>query len=176
MRRLFVLLCYSVALLLLVSACENTEDDPSDFTDSAVELGEEFIKELYTIDDPSLDYNGMSVESLIAAQNEFSPYLTEKEFEGLANKRFFLMPLEAASKQNNTISVQNIEFEKTSGDSKESDSLDFDHSLTLVFKDQEGNKVDEVKIKGQMTVVDTDNGLKINRYYDSEIPVEMLNY
>ncbi|HLR68406.1 MAG TPA: hypothetical protein VK105_14975 [Virgibacillus sp.] len=182
MRKLFVLLCYSVALLFLVSACGNTEDDSSDFTDSAVELGEEFIKELYIIDDPSFEFD--SSESMIDAQNEFSSYLTEKEFEELAIRRFFLMPLEAASKQNSTIAVQNIEFEQYDrdpdvtveeyNDRAESESLDFNHSFTLIFTDQEGNEVEEVKIKGQMTVVDTEDGLKIDRYYDSEIPVDLL--
>ena len=173
MRKLFVLLYYSVALLFLVSACGNTEDDSSDFTDTAVGLGEEFIKELYIIDDPSFDFD--SSESMIDAQNEFSSYLTEKEFEELAVRRFFLMPLEAASKQNSTIAVQNIEFEQYDRDQEESNSLDFDHSFTLIFTNQEGNEVAEIEIKGQMTIVDTENGLKIDRYYDGEIPVDMLS-
>ncbi|CDQ40561.1 MULTISPECIES: hypothetical protein [Virgibacillus] len=176
MRKLFVLLCYSGALLFLVSACGNTDEDASDSTNTAVGLGQRFIEELYSVDNSSFDYNGMTAESLIHAQNEFSSYFTEKEFEELANKRFFLMPLEAASNQNNTISVQNIEFEKTGGDPEESNSLDFDHSFTLIFKDQEGNEQDKVKIEGQMTVIDTENGLKIDRYHDSEIPIEKLNH
>ncbi|MYL42674.1 hypothetical protein [Virgibacillus salexigens] len=99
MRKLFVLLCYSGALLFLVSACGNTDEDASDSTNTAVGLGQRFIEELYSVDNSSFDYNGMTAESLIHAQNEFSSYFTEKEFEELANKRFFLMPLEAASNQ-----------------------------------------------------------------------------
>jgi len=117
----------------------------------------------------------MSAESLIDAQEEFLSYLTEDEFEELANRRFFLMPLEAASVQNSTISVQNIELEQYDRDQDESNSIDFDHSFTLIFTDQEGNEIDEVEIKGQMTIVETENGLKIDRYYDSEIPMDMLN-
>ena len=175
MRNLFVLLCSSVALLFLVSACNTTEDNSSNFTDSAVAFGEGFIKETYSIDEAKPDYNDMSAESLIDAQEEFSSFLTEDEFEELANRRFFLMPLEAASVQNSTISVQNIELKQYDRDQDESNSIDFDHSFTLIFTDQEGNEVDEVEIKGQMTIVETENGLNIDRYYDSEIPMDMLN-
>ncbi|WP_099159592.1 hypothetical protein [Virgibacillus ndiopensis] len=158
MRRLFVLFCYSVALLLLVSACENSEDDSSDFTDSAVELGEEFIKELYNVDDPSVDVKNF--EKLMDLQDNFSSYFTKKEFEDLEKIRFFTIPQEVANKLNNKISVQNISIKKSDGDQN------FEHTFTLIFTDQDGNKVDEEEMKGQMTIVDTKNGLKIDRYYD----------
>ena len=173
MRKVFVSFCYSIALLLLVTACGNTETDTSDLTKSAEELGEEFIEELYSVDDTNFDYDSMDVESLINIQNDFSSYLTEKEWEELASKRFFLMPLEAASNLNSTITVQQIEFENTTHEQEEN-SLNFDHSFTLLFHDLEGNEVDEVKINGQMTVIYTENELKIDRYYDSEIPNEIL--
>lgn len=108
----------------------------------------------------------MNAESLNDIQNDFSSYLTEKEFEKLANKRFFLMPLGAASKQNS-------EIEKSNHD-QEGNSLDLDHSFTLLFIDSEGNEVEEVKINGQMTVIYTENELKIDRYDESEIPKELL--
>ncbi|CDO05148.1 hypothetical protein BN988_03734 [Oceanobacillus picturae] len=57
MRKLFVFLCYSVALLLFVTACKETgADDTTNFKDSAVEHGEEFIKELYTVDELNFDF------------------------------------------------------------------------------------------------------------------------
>ncbi len=173
MQKGFVSFCYSIALLLLVGACGNTGADTSDLTKSAEELGKKFIKELYNVDDINFDYDSMDVESLINTQNDFSSYLTEKEWKELANKRFFLMPLEAASNQNSTITVQQIEFENTNHEQEEN-ALNLDHSFTLLFQDSEGNEVEEVKINGQMTVIYTDNDVKIDRYYDSEIPNELL--
>ncbi|MGY0692349.1 hypothetical protein ACW2QC_06065 [Virgibacillus sp. FSP13] len=152
MRKLFVLLC-SVALLFLVSACENKEDNASG-------VGEEFIKELYNVDDPSVDVKKMSIEEIIDLQDNFSSYFTKKEFEDLKKIRFFTIPQEVANKLNNKISVQNISIKKSDGDQN------FEHTFTLIFTDQEGNKVDEEEMKGQMTIVDTKNGLKIDRYYD----------
>ncbi|CDO05149.1 hypothetical protein BN988_03735 [Oceanobacillus picturae] len=106
--------------------------------------------------------------------NAYSTYLTEEEFEDLSAKRFFIIPQEVANKQNSTITVQNIKFEKYGEDQEESDSIDFEQTFTLVFTDQEGNTVDEVELKGQMKVVDTENGLKIDRYHDGQTLVDML--
>ncbi|WP_106495773.1 hypothetical protein [Lentibacillus sp. Marseille-P4043] len=153
MRKLFVLLCCSVSLLFLVSACENQED-------AATELGEKFIKELYSVDDPSVDAKKMGIEELMDFQDNFSSYFTKKEFEDLEKIRFFTIPQEVANKLNNKISVQRISIKKSDGDQN------FEHTFTLIFTDQDGNKVDEEEMKGQMTIVDTKNGLKIDRYYD----------
>lgn len=167
MRKVFVLICCSIALLFLVSACESKEDN-------AVELGEEFIKELYNVDDPNVDTKEMSTEQLIEVQSEFSTYFTEKGFNELSSKRLFLIPTEVASGLNNTISVQNIAL-KEDRDQEKGESLYFDPSFTLVFTDQDGKKVDELEIKGQMIIVDTEDGLKIDRYYDGENLMDMLN-
>jgi len=167
MRRLFVLLCFSVALLFLVSACENKDDD-------AVQFGKEFINELYSVDDPNVDVSKMSTEQLIEAQKEFSTYFTEKEFKDLTTKRLFLIPLEIASIQNSKISVQDIVI-KEDRDQEKDDSLYFDHSFTLMFTDRDGKKIDEVEVKGQMTIVDRGDGLKIDRYYDGKNLLDMLN-
>lgn len=162
MRKLFILSCCSVAFLFLVTACENKDPE-------AQQLGEKFIKELYKMDDPNVDISRMSTEQLIESQNKFSTYFTEQEFTNLTTKRFFLIPLEAASKQNSKISVQNISLKKAVQNQKEGNPLDFDHTFTLIFTDQDGNKIDEEEIKGQMSIVDTKNGLKIDRYYDEAL-------
>lgn len=167
MQRFFVLMCCSVVLLLLVSACEGKEDDE-------VDLGVKFINELYNIDDSSFDVNKMNAEQLIDYQNKFSTYFTEKEFNNLANKRFFLIPQEVASKQDNEIFVQNIVLKKADRGQKENNSIDFDLSFTLIFMNNEGENVDETEIKGQMSIVNTEKGLKIDRYYDGEILNDML--
>ena len=167
MRKEFVLMCCSIALLFLVSACESKKDN-------AVELGEEFIKELYNVDDPNVNANEMSTEQLIEVQSEFSTYFTEKGFNELSSKRLFLIPTEVAFGLNNTIFVQHIAL-KEDRDQAKGKSLYFDHSSTLIFTDQDGKKVDEVEIKGQMTIVDTEDGLKIDRYYDGENLMDMLD-
>ncbi|AVQ97691.1 hypothetical protein OBCHQ24_00955 [Oceanobacillus iheyensis] len=173
MRKLFLLLCYSVALLLFVTACKDTgADDSSNFKDTAVELGEEFIKELYTVDELNFDFE--DTDLMLDYSNAYSTYLTEEEFEDLSAKRFFIIPQEVANKQNRTITVQNIKFERDDGDQEESNSIDLEQTFTLIFTDQEGNTVDEVDMKGQMTVVDTENRLKIDRYYDGQTLVDML--
>jgi hypothetical protein len=173
MRKLFVLLCYSVALLLFVTACKDTgSDDTTNFKDSAVDLGEEFINELYIVDELNFDFE--DIELMLDYSNAYSTYLTEEEFEDLSAKRFFIIPQEVADKQNKTITVQNIKFEKYNEDQEESGSIDLEQTFTLVFTDQEGNTVDELDIKGQMTVVDTENGVKIDRYHDGQTLVDML--
>ena len=167
MRNLLFLICFSVILLFLVSSCDKKEDD-------AKEFGEEFIKELYNVDYPKMDVNKMSTEQLIEFQKDFSTYFTEKEFKELSIKRFFLIPLEVASELNNTISVQNIEIKKDSEQEK-GESIYFDHSFTLIFTDVDGKKGDELEVKGQMTIEDTENGFKIDRYYDDKTLIDMLN-
>lgn len=152
MRKFLLLLC-TIGLLFLISACNNHEANAND-------LGQKFINDLYTIDDQSGDITDMSVEELIDFQNSYSSYFTKKEFENLEKIRFFTIPLEVANKLNNKISVQDIFIEKI-------DDQNFEHTFTLVFTDQDGNKVDEEEMKGQMTIIDTKNGLKIDRYYDA---------
>lgn len=179
MRKLFALLWCSVALLLLVSACGNQDDDSTDKTDAAMKVGEEFIDELYNVEASDLDFDNISIESATDYQNEFKPYLTEKEFEELANKRLLLMPQEAAFNEDSNIAVQYIEFEQSNQekeDKEANDAIDFEHSFTLLFTDQDGNEVEEVEIDGQMTVIYTDDEWKIDRYHDSKVPMEMLSH
>lgn len=152
MKRILVSL-FILSLLFLTSACNNGEND-------AKNLAQAFIHELYTIDAQNADVEDMTIEELIDFQDSFSSYFTKKEFDNLAAIRFFTIPLEVANRLNNNLSVQDISIEK-------SDDQNFDHTFTLVFTDQDGNKLDEEEMKGQMTIIDTENGLKIDRYYDA---------
>ncbi|WP_330949692.1 hypothetical protein [Virgibacillus sp. MG-45] len=70
--------------------------------------------------------------------------------------------------------MQNIKFEKNEQDQAKSESFDFNHSFTLIFTDPEGNEVDKVELKGQMTIINSDNELKIYSYYDGEHLKDML--
>lgn len=166
MRKLFVLMCCFVFIILL-SGCDSNEDN-------ALKLGEEFIKELYTVDNPDMNVNKMNTKQHIELQDGFSPYLTKDEIQKLSIERVFLTPREVAFTLNNTISIQNISLEEDSVQEK-GESLYFDHSFTLIFTNQDGDKVDEKEIKGQMTIIETDDGLKIDRYRDSENLMNMLN-
>ncbi len=166
MRKLFVLMSCFVFVILL-SGCDNNEDN-------AVKLGEEFIKKLYTVDDPDRNVNKMSTRKHLEFQDGFSPYLTKDEFHKLIMERAFLTPREVAFWLNNTISIQNISLEEYSGLEKR-ESLYFNHSFTVIFTNQDGNKVEEEEITGEMTIIDTDDGLKIDRYYDDKNLMNMLN-
>lgn len=104
MRRLFVSL-FILSLLFVTSACNNDENEASDF-------GQEFINDLYTIDAQSVDVEDMTFEELIDFQDSLSSYFTKKEFDNLAAIRFFTIPLEVANRLNNNLSVQDISIEK----------------------------------------------------------------
>lgn len=182
MRKLFLLLSYVVVFVLLISACGNKQDSAPNAEDTAKDFGKKFIKTLYDVDDPDIYQRNFTstddaeeiADAIKDYQGEFSLYLTEDELEFLTNSRFLFMPLEAAGNLNNTINVQNITFDKYDADQAEGDAFKFEHSFALVFKDEEGNEVNEVTIEGQMTIIDTDNGLKIDRYYDGGIPMEII--
>ena len=182
MRKLFLLLC-TVAVVMLTSACGGKDEKTTDVEDAAGELGKEFVEKLYTVDDPSFYQEHVEstndvteiAQSINKVHDKFVPYLTEEAFDSMANPRFFLLPLEAASKQNMTISARDIKLVPYENEHSDSDSIDFEHSITLIFSDSEDNKTNEVELTGQMTVVDTDDGLKISRYHDSKIPEKMFN-
>ena len=169
MRKFFILLFCAIISLLLITACGDEKENPE------IKLGEKFIKELYNVDDPSININNISIKELIEFQNEFSSYFTEKEFKSLANIRFFLLPLETSSKENSKISVENISFTKSNDNQKEEKTTDFDFTFTLILTNQNENKVDEIEVKGQMSIIESKNGLKINRYYDGE-PLKDILY
>ncbi len=84
------------------------------------------------------------------------------------------MPEEVASKLENSISVENLELEQYDREGAEEDSVDFNHSFTLLFRDKEGNDVEETELNGQMTVLDTEDGLRISRYHDNKKLIKML--
>jgi len=168
MRTFLLLSCYAL-ILFIVSACGNTTD--ATLEDKAIEHGKEFITELYTIDNADFDFE--DVEATLDLQDEFLPYFTDEEFENLAIKRFFIMPQEAANAQDSTISVKEMELESYERDDVDEDAVNVEHEFTLVLTDQDGNEVEEFDITGQMTVIETEDGLKIDRYHDSKIPVEM---
>lgn len=166
MRNVFLIPCILLFLFML-SACSEKAGgkDILNETDAA-NLGKEFIEQIYNIElDGLIDMN--DPEPMLEYQNEFADYLTEDEFEDLFNRRFFLIPQEAAERQNSSIAVNDIEFELTK---KEEESMAFDLSFIIEFTDinQEEN------ITGQMTVSKTDDSLRISRYYDQSIRSDLF--
>ena len=159
MRKLLLLLFCTIISLLLITACgkENQE----------INFGREFIKDLYNVDKPSVDINNSSVEDLIEFQNRFSSYFTEEEFTSLASIRFFLLPQEVSNKQNSKISVENISFTKKT-DHQNEKTTDFDFTFTLILTNQDKDTIDKIEVKGQMAIIESNNAVKINRYYDNE--------
>lgn len=175
MRKPIIFMCYAMILLLFVSACSKTEDATSDHTDAAVELGTEFIEKLYNVD--GNDFDSDDENSIIETQNEFSSYLTKEEFEDLSVRRFLTLPRQVASEESMIISVEDIKFEQNEDDKTDDkkDSNDFNHSFTLILKNEKSEQMEELEIDGQMSVEDTEDGWKISKYYDTGITNELLN-
>src|SRR5690625_1254198 len=161
MRKLFLLLFYIIISLLFMSSCGKEKENQE------INLGEKFIKELYNVDEPSVDINDSSPEDLIEFQNKFSSYFTEDEFTNLASIRFFLLPQEVSNKQNSKISVENISFTKRTDHQNES-TTNFDFTFTLISTNHNQYIIDKFEVKGQMSIIESNNELKINRYYDHE--------
>ncbi|HLR60496.1 MAG TPA: hypothetical protein VK094_08510 [Pseudogracilibacillus sp.] len=168
MRKLFSPFVGLCLLFFLLSACSSMEE-----ATDAMDLSEEFIDTLYTVDNADFVTGKTSAEEIIDIQNEYKPYLTEDEFEELSAKRLLSLPNEIASQLKNTISVEKIELEHNQQTEDEKDSVDLNHSFTLVFKDEAENKVDKIEMTGQMTVIETKDGPKISRYHDTDELVEM---
>jgi len=182
MRKPWLVFCYTAAVVLLVSACGNAANSSENTEESAKEAGSKFVEKLYNVDDPdfyeknfvSTDDDRNRAKAINELKEEFSPYLTETELKSLTDTGFLFRPLEAANNQENTITVEDLTFKKTDMD-KVSKKVDFEHSFHLIFEDEEDEEVEDVKMKGQMTVVNTEDGWKIDRYYDDDLPIEMFN-
>lgn len=169
MRKFFILLFCAIVSLLFITACENERENHE------ISLGEKFINDLYNVDEPIVDINDSSVEELIEFQNRFSSYFTKEEFKNLANRRFFLLPQEISNKQNSKIVVKDISFIKNNNNQGEEKTVDFDFNFTLLFTDTNENKLDEIEVRGQMSIIKSKSELKISRYHDNE-PLKDMFY
>ncbi len=77
------------------------------------------------------------------------------------------MPQEVSNKQNNKISVGDISFTKKT-DHQNEKTTDFDFTFTLILTNQDKDTIDKIEVKGQMSIIESNNALKINRYFDNE--------
>src|SRR5699024_11849763 len=83
--------------------------------------------------------------------DKYEPYFTEEELEELVNKRFFSKPDEAASKQDSTIEMKDLELEVDETDEESERSEE--HTVTLVSEDEAGEEVETADLTGQSTVI-----------------------
>lgn len=157
-----------ILLLLIVSigACSRDDDQ---FEQEAMEVGEAFLETLYNEDDTEFDMEDITIINEI--KDEYEAYLTKDELDELTTTRFLLIPKEVVTNQHLTIEIKNIEWNTDEKDDKE---IDFEHTFTLIFIDEAGETVKEEDVNGQMTVIETDSGPKINRYHDTGVPDELL--
>src|SRR5699024_8277316 len=169
MRKLWLVFCYTAAVVLLVSACGYGANSSENTEESAKEAGRKCVEKSYNVDDPDFDE-----KNIVSTENDRIRAKEITELKSLTDSGFLFRPLEAANNQENTITVEDLTFKKTDMD-KVSKKVDFEHSSHLIFEDEEDEEVEDVKMKGQMTVVKTEDGWKIDRYYDDDLPIEMFN-
>lgn len=177
MRRKWMMLFGAMGLLIVFNACgENEENADVDLEKEAEDISTEFLETLYNVEDPDVVDESDSPEEMADYLEEmvdkYEPYFTEEELEELVNKRFFSKPDEAASKQDSTIEMKDLELEVDETD--EESEWKFDHTFTLVFEDEAGEEIETADVTGQITVIDESGDLKINRYYDEGFPMDML--
>ncbi len=157
MRKMTLLI--GVIFLMLVTGCNSENEE-------AIKLGEEFIQELYVVDEATLDVNAMRIEDYLAFQERFSPYLTEKALENLMSHRVLLTPSEIAYIVKGQIAVDDITIEEDVVENPGEASY-YDHSFTLTMTDEDGNIIEEKAVKGQMTLIEAKDGLAIKHYRDN---------
>lgn len=172
-----MMLLGAIGLLVVFNACSNNEEnDDTDLDKEAEDISVEFLETLYNVEDPDVvdetDSPEEMADYLEEIVDEYEPYFTEEELEELANKRFFSKPDEAASEQDSTIEMKDLELEADETD--EEGEWKFDHTLTLVFEDEAGEEIESADVTGQITVIDESGDLKINRYYDEGFPMDLL--
>lgn len=167
----FALLCFS----LLLTACEevNTEKDTGSDgieTDKAKKLVTDFVEEVYTVEEPLPQ--DAEPEEMLDIGESVRDDLTEEEWEELHTKRFFLIPYEAADHENASLSVKDIQVET---DEETEEEVSLTHQFTVVLTNKESDEIREEELSGQITISNTKDGLKISRYYDKALPVELYS-
>ncbi|MEI4790029.1 hypothetical protein WAX46_06815 [Bacillus sp. FJAT-53060] len=141
-----------VGVLLIVSACGK----PS-FKKEAAAFGESYKKAQYTVN---------RTDDLSDMKEKLKYYLTEHEYQEYTQDSMFPSVLEAAEDQDCQIELKNITF--TPSDESD-DRIEFDYEMTIQFIDQKGKVKKEIEKKGQMTVIQTESGLKISRDWDGRL-------
>lgn len=169
MRKLLLSFITMILIIFLVSACSN---EGKKNEEEAIEVGEKFLETLYNEDDTEFDFEDVNIINDIT--EEYTIYLTEKELDELTTTRFLFIPKEIATKRNLTLSIKDIDIAPYDRDEGASDEIDVTQIFTLVYTDEAGKDVEEEVIEGQMTLVKTKEGFKIDRYHDTGVPMELL--
>src|SRR5699024_12292406 len=107
MRKLWLVFCYTAAVVLLVSACGNAANSSKNTEQSAKEAGSKLVEKLYNVDDPDLyekhfvstDYDRNRDKSINELKEKLSPYLKETKLKSLTDTEFFFRLFESVNKQ-----------------------------------------------------------------------------
>src|SRR5699024_4559519 len=87
MRKLWIVFCYTTAVVLVVIACGNAANSSESTEESAKQTGSKFVKKLYNVDDPDFyeknfvttDDDRNRAKAIYELKEDISPYLTETE-------------------------------------------------------------------------------------------------
>ncbi|HLQ96980.1 MAG TPA: hypothetical protein VK108_11515 [Pseudogracilibacillus sp.] len=166
-----------IVCVLVFSACGNDEENEDiDLEKEAEEISVEFLDTLYNVEESHFVDENDTVEEVAdyfeQQVDEYEVYFTEEELEELTNTRFFSKPDEAASKQEATITMKNLEVDAE--ETNEEGEWEFEHTFTLIFEDESGEEIKSADMSGQITVVEDTGDMKIDRYYDNGFPEDML--
>ncbi|MGE6630358.1 hypothetical protein [Bacillus sp. NPDC077027] len=152
MNRKYTMMLVIVSVLLVVSACGK-----SHFKKEAIAFGESFKKVQYTVN---------RTDDISNLKKQLQYYLTEHEYQEYTEDSMFPSVLEAAKDQDCQIKLKEIKF--TPSDESD-DRIEFDYDMVIQLIDQKGKIKKEIEKKGQMTVIQTKDGLKISRDWDGRL-------
>lgn len=182
-----IIVCFSCLLLFVLTGCSDGKgtvenDQTSSTTETKMPLnkqeakgfGENFIKKLYSANPSDIDFN--NVESIPQYAEKFNLYLTDKEFDDLYNHRYLTLAPEIANKLNESLEVADVtlKVEDPLEGSEENDEIKLSFQFQIHFLDENNERTDQAEIVGDMTIEESGETFKINRYYDRGFPVEKV--
>ncbi|MBT2690856.1 hypothetical protein J7I93_22210 [Bacillus sp. ISL-47] len=153
MKKLLILVIPFLTIFF-ISACKQTN-----FEDEALQIGKEYKEMQYTIKD---------YENPPDITEKSKTYLTEDEYERTLANRVFELITEAAVAQKISIEPEDIVFEKFDTEN-EKDKIRLNYKMIIIGKENSGEVRFRMKTKGQMTVIQTEDGIKISRDWDESI-------
>lgn len=150
LKKLLILIIPFVTIFF-ISACKQTN-----FEDEALQIGKEYKEMQYTIKD---------YENPPDIAEKSKSYLTEDEYERTLANRVFGLITEAAVAHKMSIELGDITFEKYDTEN-EKNKIRLNYKMIIVGKENSGKERFRMKTKGQMTVIQTEDGKKISRDWD----------
>ncbi|WP_313640314.1 hypothetical protein [Paenibacillus sp.] len=143
MRKSPLILCMILLSLTLIMGCSSEVDD-------ATKAAEKYKNVEYTI---KASEDLMSVESILARNEEMKPYFTEYFSEKAIATRITTIPLTIADKQKLSLKPENLKF--TLSEQKK-DIIELDYIVDLVLLDKDDKESKRVPLEGIMTMFNVD--------------------